>query len=1125
MTQAKHHCEALLLCYKTCKSNRGAASQAAAPRLVPALLRRTRKSVVPISRDVALLVISTLLLCGSMFAQSSLNGSITDSSGAAVPRASVKIVNSETGESYQVASNDSGNYDFPLVKPGRYSLTAELAGFKTSQEKDIVLETGVPTRVDMKLEVGAITEKITVESTAPLVQADTAAVGTVVEGQTIEDMPLIDRRAAQLAKLNGFTVQNTTGSSPQFSMAGGRGNNANWRLDGGNNNNILLGTSGVGFDPPIDSLQEFNVSISDYAAELGRTAGGVINMTTKSGTNEFHGTAYEFFRNTDLNTRSFFAAKVPILHYNLFGASIGGPIRKNKTFFFFNYEGQRQSSQISEILNVPTPAEVQGNFSADSYVVRDPTTSARTPYPGNIIPLSAQDPVGAKVAAFYPAPNVSGRPSGNSNFNGTTTDSVTGNNYVARVDHTIRDNDRVFSRFVRSGGPTNDSPAYTVAGVDSFQRYQLNGFLNASGTWVHNVTSSALNEMRFTYDRRKYIDQTGGTGTGLNGKLGIPGVDPTFFAQFTIQGLQGFGGTTEEQRLQTPIVGQNFADNFTLVKRNHQVKFGVEWRASQNQDFDRPAGGGTFNFNNVATGSSLAALLLGWVNSATVGESEAINSRMSSWGFFVQDDWKVNQKLTINVGLRWDLDVPRWEADNKQNSFSPTQLNPVCNCPGAVLFAGQNGVSKYVNNFDYKAIGPRLGLAYRISDKWVVRGGFGIVYIGEYDSATPTVAQVGFTTNGSFVSPDNGLTPATRLKNGVAAITFPTQAQLNSSFGAVALGASPTTAIDFFQPTGRREGYMEQYNLNVQRAIGKNLVVELGYLGNEGHHLASSAPITLDQVAPSLMGPGNAQIRRPFPQFSNVTIDAPDVGNSNYNAMNLRVQKRYSQGLQFQANYTFSRFINDIASRNEPGGVSNDFQNAYQRRGDRGLSGFDVKNRLVLSAVWEVPVGKGRLLDVRNRLLNTAVGGWSVGYIAVVQSGQPYGVVELTNTTNSFSPSLRPNVVGNPVISGSRSKAAQLGEWFNTAAFAAPALYTFGNAGRTDGYGPGLVNMDMSILKEFSIRERHKLEFRAEMLNFLNHANFANPVVSQGNAAFGQIIALYAGNQSRIVQFGLHYGF
>jgi hypothetical protein len=1068
-------------------------------------------------------------VCGPVLAQNesaSLSGTITDSSGAAAARAAVRLTNGATGESYQVTTSDSGSYDFQLLKPGRYNLTVELAGFKQFLQNGIILETGVPARVDVKLEVGALTEKVTVEAAAALIQTESSAVGAVVENRTIIDMPLIDRRGAQLAKLNGFTVQNTTGSSPQFSMGGGRGNNANWRMDGGSNNNILLGTSGVGFDPPVDSLQEFNVNIGDYSAELGRSGGGVILMTTKSGTNDVHGSAYEYVRNTALNTRSFFAAKVPILHYNLFGASIGGPIRKNRTFFFFLYEGIRQSSQTTQILNIPSPEEVKGDFSADSVVVRDPSTSARTPFPGNIIPASRQDPIGAAVAAYYPAPNIPGRPAGNSNFIGTTSDIAPNNYYVGRVDHTIRDQDRIFGRLMRSGGPVNDTPAYTVAGVDSFQRYQLNGFLNASGTWIHNFSGTKLNEMRFTYDRRKYIDQTGGTGTGLNGKLGLAGVDPDFFAQFTIAGLQGFGGTVEEQRLQTPIVNLNFGDTMTFIHGRHTFKSGVDWRASQNQDYDRPAGGGTFNFNNVATGSSLAALLLGWVNSATVGESAAIQSRMSSWGTFVQDDWKVSQRLTLNLGLRWDVDVPRWEVNNRQNSFSTTQVNPVCNCPGSVLFAGRNGVSKYVNNFDWKDFGPRFGFAYRAREHWVLRGGFGIVYMGSYDSATPTVSQVGFTTNGSFVSPDNGLTPALLLRNGLPAISLPTEAQLTPGFGAVPIGASPTTAIDFFRPTGRKVGYFEQFNFNVQRAVGRDTVVELGYLGTMGHHLASSAALTLNQVVPSQMGPGNAQVRRPFPQYSNVTLDSPDIGNSNYHGMNLRVQKRYSHGLHFQANYTFSKFIDDIASRNEPGGVTNDFQNVYNHHGDRGLSGFDVAHRAVLSAVWEVPVGAGRLVPVRNRLLDAVAGGWSAGYIAVIQTGQPYGVVELTNTTNSFSPSLRPNVVGNPVLPSSRPKAAQLAEWFNTAAFAMPAQYTFGNAGRTDGFGPGLTSLDLSILKEFRLSaERHRLQFRLEMLNFLNHANFGNPVVSQGNAAFGQIIALYPGNQSRIVQLGLHYKF
>jgi hypothetical protein len=465
-----------------------------------------------------------MVLAGSLLAQSqsaSLSGEITDSSGAAVPHAALRAVNMDTGEAFRAASNDSGNYDFPLLKPGRYTVTAELTGFKQVQETGIVLETGVPTRVNLRLEVGSMADKVTVEAAAPLVQSETAAVGAVVQNSTIVDMPLIDHLTSQLTKLNGFVVQATTGSNPQFAMAGGRGVNANWRIDGGNNNNVLLGVSGVAFDPPAESVQEFNVSLSNYSAELGRTGGGLVMATTKSGSNALHGSAYEYLRNTALNTRTFFSSSVPILHYNLFGTSIGGPIKKNRTFFFFNYEGLRPISQTPQILNVPTPAEARGDFSPDTYVVRDPTTSGRAPFPGNIIPLSEQDPVGAKIAAFYPAPNLPGRPSGSSNFSAPLTQSVPGNTYVARVDHTIRDNDRIFGRILRSGAPTITGTVYAIPGADSLDNVITNGYFNVSVTYTHSFSGTALNEARYSYDRRKYRYDSSGEGSGLNGKLGF----------------------------------------------------------------------------------------------------------------------------------------------------------------------------------------------------------------------------------------------------------------------------------------------------------------------------------------------------------------------------------------------------------------------------------------------------------------------------------------------------------------------------------------------------------------------------------------------------------------------------
>jgi len=624
--------------------------------------------------------------------------------------------------------------------------------------------------------------------------------------------------------------------------------------------------------------------------------------------------------------------------------------------------------------------------------------------------------------------------------------------------------------------------------------------------------------------------KTPGDTSGLDGKLGLTGVNPQFFGEFAPAGLTQIGGNiayqNAQERIQSPVRDNALDEKVTLIRGSHQLKFGVEYRSSLSTEGDFLLAGGYFTFNNVATGSALAAMLLGWADIAEVQETEPLHARASTHALFAQDDWKVTPRLTLNLGVRWDIDTPRWEQMDRQNGFNETAINPVCNCPGVVTFAGQNGLGKYAHNWDWKDFGPRVGFAYRFGDTWVMRGGAAQLYIGQYDQATPTYAALGFQATTALTSPDNGLTPAAVLSKGLPPLLYPSPSQLTAGYGAVPPGATPTTAVDFFYPTGRKEGYLEQYNFNMQHQITRNLVAEIGYLATLGHHLSSKTPLTIDQVPPSLMGPGNAQINRPFPQFSNVSEDVPDIGNSSYNAMNVRLEKSWSHGLLFQANYTWSRLIDDLAARNELGGNTTDFQNVYDRAADRGLSGNSISHRMVLSTVYAVPAGAGRGFDARNRFMNGVIGGWSLGYIAVLQTGPPWGAVDLTNTTNSFSPAQRPNVVGNPNnLSSERSKAQQLAEWFNTSAFAVAAPYTFGDAGRTDGFGPGLISMDISILREFRIHESHTLEFRMEMLNFLNHANFANPNTSVGSPAFGQVTSLITGNQSRIIQFALHYKF
>jgi len=1061
-----------------------------------------------------------MLIVSPLFAQNSeVAGRVTDPSKAAVSGAEVTLVQTETGARRGAISSPEGYYTFPLLLPGTYELTVIKGGFQKQSRTGIAVETGQISTVDVELAVGLVTETVNVTESVPLLQSETAAVTGVVENKTIVDMPLLDRRSSQLQRLNGFVVSNGTGSSATFALAGGRGNNANYLIDGGTAQNLTLGEPILVFDPPVESVQEFNVSISNYAAELGRSGGGVIQMTTKSGTNQFHGSAYEYFRNDDLNTRAYFSETIPELRYNLFGASAGGPIVKDKTHFFFNYEGRRQISSANELLNVPTLAEDQGNFSADNYVVKDPLTE--TPFPNNIIPANRLDSVGSKLALFYPAPNVPGAPSGKGNFDANDPATTTVNDYVARIDHEINANNRFFVRLLGEPFTTVTAPLFPVGAADPFGVAVPYHYYNASGTYYHDFSPTAINEARYTYTRRKAYSISSGANTNIDAGIGLTGVNQAFFPTVVVNGFQTMGNPKQQQRLQGPIRSDAADDNLTLVRSAHTIKMGVEYRYSSNFDRYSPSAGGSFIFNNVASGSSLAALELGWVDQGSLLATYPLLSHADAYAAYIQDDWRITPKLTLNYGLRWDIDQPRWVEENRQNSFNPTAINPVSGTPGIITFSGLDGVSKYAHNWDLHDFGPRLGFAYRVTSNWVIRGGGGILYAGEYEQAAPIVADTGFSTQGTFVSPDNGVTPAFILASGMPPVSSPTTAQLTPGYGAVPVGAKPTTAVTFFNQN-RENGYIYQASLDLQKEFRGNLLLDIGYLGTFGHHLAAPDAQSIDQVPSNLLGPGNTQSLRPFPQFSNVQIIAADIGASKFDGLNIGIEKRYSAGLTFKANYTWSKMLDNIDSRNElaayPG--TDAFSNYYNQANDWGRSGNDIRHRLVFSTIYDLPAGRGRLLPIKNKALDFVAGGWSIGAIAELRTGTALSPVMLTNTTNSFSDAERPNVVGNPNLS-----SPTIGEWFNVSAFAAPPAYVFGDAGRTFGKGPGMVSLDSSFLKNFSITERVVTQFRIEGLNILNHPNFANPNTQFGSATFGQITSLVSGNQSRILQLGLHLQF
>lgn len=1082
----------------------------------------------------------------SLQAQTSqVSGQVRDESQAAIAGAKVSLTRTETGDHREIVSTGEGYYSFPLLLPGHYDLQVEKEGFEAERQTGIVVETGAISTVDVTLKVGSSLQTVDVDATVPLLQTESAAVAHVVDNASITNLPLIDRRSAQLQRLNGFVIQKGAGATVSFAVAGGRGDNADYQIDGGTAQNQLLGVPILIFDPPVESVQEFNVAQSTYSAELGRSGGGVVQMSTKSGTNSFHGSAYEYLRNDVLQAVPDFALKNPTLRYNLFGASLGGPIKKNKTQFFFNYEGLRQTVATPQSLVIPTAQELTGNFNGiidpltgKQVVITDPKTG--NPFPGNQIPASLLDPVGQRLAAFYP--QISGT-TPTVQYSANVPLRTTRDAYVARIDHVFGSKDRIFGRVLLQRQHDVENSAFQTAGTDRWGYHDTLDFYSPSGNWYHNFGPNKINELRLTYSWRNYLYYSAGANTTLDSQIGLNTFDtkyfPTVLLAGGVGGLEPLGNLTQQQREETPVVSNGYVDSFSWQRGSHQIKFGGEFRTTSNTDKFRPYAGGLFTIDNRGASTNLAAgsvanLLLGNVFSGTINEYYTIVAVARSYGGFIQDDWRVTPHLTLNIGLRYDVDSPRKTDPNAQNSFDPKAINPVSGTPGVVTFSGVNGADVYAHKWDINNFGPRIGFAWSPLEKWVIRGGGGVLYTPEYDSATPTVANLGYGTTGSLVgsySKASGiLSPAFQFSSIPQFWISPTAADRTASFGAVAPGKRATTVVQYFD-RNHVNGYLYQASLDIQREIGNGLLVDIGYLGTFGHSLPvtdnAGGQYSINQVPSNLLAQANAnpalaQTLRPFPQFQNVQILDPNIGASKYNGANVGITKRFSDGLQFQANYTWSKFEDNADSRNELAGYpgDNSYTNYYNPKSNWGLSGNDVRQRFVVTGLYEIPVGRNKRFSPGSAVLDQIVGGWTIGTVAELHSGTALSVIDAVNATNSFSDGVRPDLVGNPVLSSGQRAASK---WFNTAAFALPTpSYAFGDAPRTFGTGPGTAQVDASLLKNFHLYESTNLQFRAEALNVLNHGNWANPNTLFGSQTFGRVTTLQAGNPSRILQVALH---
>src|SRR5579864_425270 len=913
---------------------------------------------------------------------------------------------------------------------------------------------------------------------------------------------------------------------PVFTVAGGRARNESFTLDGASANNAVGLTRAQQMTSlPMDAMQEFRVISNNYSAENGHSTGGIIALSTRGGTNQLHGSLFEYARNDAFDARNFFAKDKAPIRMHQFGGSLGGPIRKDKTHFFATWEQTRQLTSVTALQTVPDGLERAGDFSqlrdsqGDPILIFDPATTAgraRQPFPGNKIPATRFDPVAKAALDYWPLPNRPATATGANNFGANSNSQLYRNIVVSRLDHQFRPNDQFMARYYINDSSLANLGSFGIPESDPNADHTDVRIQSMLASETHIFRPDLINELRVSFMQRKFIDLRYGAGTGMAGKIGMNGVSDAAFPTFTLPGYASLGG--EVARVQTPIRDTQIEDAVSFFMGKHAWKFGAEYRQGYNRESRDRASSGNFLISPLitslpgvsGTGNALASFLLGDVNAASVQSTDLLPSRAYYSAGYVQDDWRVTDRLTLNYGLRWDVEFPRRVDGDRMNSFDAYAINPVSKTPGVVTFAGRNGVPRQAFNTDLNNFGPRLGFAYRLpfAGSTVIRGGGGVFYGPTVSNSVGDAASLGFSTSASFVAAQADLQNALQLRDGFPAIVRP---PLNAGFGAVPAGQRPNTAVTFFE-RNRPTPISYQYNLNVEHELAKDLLLEIGYLGNVSHHLTAN-DLSIDQVPPQLMGTGNAQARRPFPQFSNVSIINAAVGNLTYHAGYVKAEKRFGRGFSFLAHYTYSKFIDDVAAANEYGDPAS-YMDAYNRRLDKSLSGSDVPQHAVLSGLYELRSFK------ESRLLDKVLGGWKLGVLGTLQSGPLFTVITAADTTNAFPAGpLRPDIIRGPELSGSQRS---LTRWFDTSAFRAPARFQFGNSPRSGLRAGPVKTVDFTLLKDFMVTERYHAELRGEFYNLLNHANFDIPGHTFGAADFG---VASSARPARTVQLGLRVSF
>ena len=1033
-----------------------------------------------------------------------------DAAGGAVTGATVTARNVDTGVETRVSTNNVGYYTCAQLNPANYQLSIQKTGFQTVSRPPFKLDVAEIARVDVTLLVGDVKESVTVMAEAPIVATEAATVQQVIGSQKIVDLPLNGRNFTQLATLVPGAISRGLNSSEQsdsMSINGSRNSKTEFMLDGASVSNQYFDVAAI--EPSVDAIQEFSVQSNSLSAEYGKGT-AVINIVLKSGTNQVHGALFEFLRNQLLDARNFFNATSvrPALKRNQFGFTLGGPMvipriyrGKDKTFLFGDYEGTRARTAITNNNLVATPAQQTGDFSRLTAPIYDPFDSTRSPFPGNLIPVSRLSPQATFFLPFYPGPNTS-----NGFYNYVPSSRNTVDKFDIRADHYFSRSDSLTSTF-SFNQVANYAPGAFPAngGVNQYVRRQA-----AAMSETHTFGPAMLNELRLNYVRTRESNSQQGLGTNYTVQSGIGGFDQQSasfpgFPGLSISGYLGFNGNAF-----VPIIFRDntweIGDSMTWLRGAHTIKAGGLFRYYDTATVNAAYSRGQFNFTGTYTGNAFADFLLGVPFQAErdFPRNEFGIAPMRNEHVFVQDDWKVTRNLTLNLGLRYEINNPPTVLHNQMASTDPVlQRIVVASTPnGTVNYNGQQigqylyplfaqyivssskvGLGPSLRYTDWNNLAPRAGLAWRAAHDFVVRMGYGIFYgliQGNRSESTGIV-------NPPFL--------ADELSN-FNTTPVPTKTLANI-FAPVSQGLV-LVPLSFFQiDPHMADPYFQEWNFTVQKAVKGILSLEGGWVGSKGTKIEFSRPINVPDP-----GPGVIQNRRLWPVFASGTY-VEDSAYSTYNALQLKAQIRNWHGLSFLSSYAFAKSIDNLSSDTQ--GFSS--QDPRNNNGEKGVSDYDIKHRFVTSLNYALPFAMKRM-DLLGRIAHN----WEIGSIVTAQSGLPFTPSISTDPANTGT-SKRPDRIGNGLLSNQT-----INQWFNPAAFAVPALYTYGNSGRNLLYGPGFVNWDALAMRMFQVKERMRLQFRGEFFNFTNTPAFNNPVTNIQSSTVARITSAGA---PRDVQLGL----